>query len=209
MLRQTTLISLLALFSGAVLAADAPAPAKADSARGQQVATQVCAACHGADGNSAIPANPKLAGQVPEYLAKQLMDFKANKERKNPVMMGFAAALSPEDMKAVAAHYAAQPAKPGAAKNKETIAAGQKLWRGGDVARGIAACASCHGAAGAGIPQQYPRLAGQHAEYTEAQLKAFRAGERANDPNKMMRTIAARMTDADIRAVSDYVAGLK
>jgi cytochrome c553 len=192
-----------------VAAADLP---KADTAKGQAIANQVCAACHGADGNSPAPVNPKLAGQIPEYLHKQLLNFKpvnGKAERPNPVMMGFASALSADDMRNVAAYYAGQQAKPGAARNKDTVSLGQKLWRGGDTAKGLPACASCHGATGAGLPVQYPRLAGQHAEYTEAQLKGFRAGERANDANRMMRGIAVKMTDAEIKAVADYVAGLK
>lgn len=200
-----------ALILGASVATAADLP-KADTAKGQTIATQVCAACHGADGNSPAPVNPKLAGQIPEYLHKQLVNFKpvnGKAERANPVMMGFASALSPEDMRNVSAYFAGQPAKAGAARNKETIALGQKLWRGGDVQRGLPACASCHGATGAGIPVQYPRLSGQHSEYIETQLKAFRVGERANDSNRVMRAIAAKMTDADIRAVADYAAGLK
>ena len=185
------------------------AAGKADVAKGQAIATQSCAACHASDGNSVAPANPKLAGQAPEYLAKQLADLKANKERKNPVMMGMAAALSAEDMKNVAAYYGAQKTKPGAARSKETLSLGQKIWRSGDNARGLPACAACHGASGAGMPAQYPRLAGQFAEYTESQLKAFRAGERQNDPQRMMRVVAEKMSDKDIRAVADYVAGLK
>lgn len=192
-----------------VLAQAQIAPGKPDLAKGQKIATQVCAACHGVDGKSAASANPHLAAQVPEYLARQLAGFKANTERKNAVMLGFAATLSPEDMRDVSAWYASQKPVTGAARNKDTIALGQKLWRGGDAAKGLAACASCHGATGGGVPAQYPRLAGQFAEYTEAQLKAFRAGERANDANRMMRAIAAKMSDAEIRAVSDYIAGLK
>ncbi len=187
--------------------------AKADSAKGQSVANQVCAACHGADGNSPIPANPKLAGQVPEYLQKQLANFKpaAGKkaDRENPVMAGMVTNLSPDDMRNVAAYYASQQAKAGTAKSQDTLALGQKIWRGGDSVKGLPACAACHGAAGAGLPAQYPRLAGQHAEYTEAQLKAFRAGERKNDANRMMQTIAAKMSDPEIRAVADYIAGLR
>ena len=124
-------------------------------------------------------------------------------------MAGFAATLSADDVRNVAAYFGGQKSRPGAAKNKDTILLGQKMWRGGDVAKGIPACASCHGATGAGVPVQYPRLAGQHAEYTEAQLRSFRAGERANDPAKMMRTIAGKMNDAEIKAVADYAAGLK
>jgi len=181
----------------------------ADAAKGRTIATQVCAACHGADGNNATPANPKLAGQMPEYLVKQLVNYKANTERKNAIMAGMAAPLSNEDMRSLAAFYGEQKAMQGAARDKDSVALGRKLWRGGDVSRGLAACASCHGATGAGIPAQYPRLAGQHAEYTEAQLKLFRSEERANDANGMMRSIATKMTDKEIRAVSDYVAGLR
>jgi cytochrome c553 len=192
------------------VAADLP---KADAAKGQAIVTKVCAACHAADGNSVIPVNPKLAGQIPEYLHKQLSNFKAGAngkaERPNPVMAGFAATLSAEDVNNVVAYFSSQKAKPGTAKSKDTLTLGQKLWRGGDVARGLPACASCHGATGAGLPVQYPRLAGQHAEYLEAQLKAFRAGERANDAGKAMRTVALKMTDAEIKAVADYAAGLK
>jgi len=194
------------------LAAAEPA-AKADSAKGQSIANKVCAACHGADGNSPTSANPKLASQVPEYLQKQLANFKpaAGKraERENPIMGGMVAGLSAEDMRDVAAYYSAQRAKPGAAKTQDALALGRKIWRGGDVIKGLPACAACHGATGAGLPAQYPRLAGQHAEYTEAQLKAFRSGERRNDANKMMQAIAGRMSDPEIRAVADYIAGLR
>ncbi len=187
--------------------------AKVDAAKGQEIVSKVCVACHGADGNSPSPVNPKLAGQIPEYLEKQLLNFKpganGKAERANPVMAGFAAMLSADDVRNVAAYFGSQKSKPGAAKNKDTIQLGQKIWRGGDVARGIPACASCHGASGGGVPVQYPRLAGQHAEYTEAQLRSFRAGERANDAAKMMRTIAGKMSDAEIKAVADYAAGLK
>ena len=206
----------LALLSFAVcagpLAAVEPA-AKADSAKGQSIASKICAACHGADGNSPTPANPKLAGQVPEYLQKQLANFKpaAGKKaaRENPIMGGMVAGLSAEDMRDVAAYYAARQAKPGAARNQDTFALGRKIWRGGDLAKGLPACAACHGANGAGLPAQYPRLAGQYAEYTEVQLKAFRSGERRNDANKMMQAIASKMSDPEIRAVADYVAGLR
>lgn len=189
------------------------APAKPDLNKARETATQVCAACHNADGNSVIPTNPKLAGQVPEYLHKQLRNFKSvdgkPAERANPVMGGMVAALSDDDMKGLAQYYADQKAKPGQAKNQATVELGQKLYRAGDAGKGVPACAGCHGATGAGLPAQYPRLAGQHAEYTETQLKSFRAGERANDANKMMRMIALKMTDADIKAVSDYIAGLR
>ena len=185
----------------------------ADASKGQGIAARVCAACHGPDGNSPSSANPKLAGQVQEYLQKQLTNFKpasgGKPERANPIMAGMAAPLSAEDMRNVAAYFAQQTPKPGAAKNKETLDVGRKLWRAGDAARGLPACAACHGATGAGLPAQFPRLAGQYAEYTENQLKAFRAGSRANDANKTMRTIAAKMTECEIGAVADYAAGLR
>jgi cytochrome c553 len=179
-----------------------------DLANGQKIATQTCAACHGVDGNSPAPANPNLAGQHAEYLAKQLRDFKANKDRKNPVMFGMASPLSPADIRDVAAHYAAQKPKPGAAQNKDLVTLGQKLYRGGNAATGVPACTSCHGPTGSGIPSQYPRLAGQYADYTASQIKAFRSAERANDGNQIMRTIASRMTDHEVAAVAQYAAGL-
>ena len=194
------------------LAAAEPA-AKADSAKGQNIANKVCAACHGADGNSPTSANPKLASQVPEYLQKQLANFKpaAGKraERENPIMGGMVAGLSVEDMRDVAVYYAAQRTKPGAVKSRDAFALGRKIWRGGDMSKGLPACAACHGANGAGLPAQYPRLAGQYAEYTEAQLKAFRSSERRNDANRMMQAIAARMSDPEIRAVADYIGGVR
>lgn len=194
-------------------AAAAQAPAKPDPAKGQTIATQVCAACHANDGNSPIPANPKLAGQVPEYLAKQLHNFKPQgskkAERDNPIMAGMVANLSDADMMNVAAYYGSQKLKPAAATDKELAALGQKLYRGGNAASGVAACSGCHGPTGAGMPSQYPRISGQYAEYIDAQLKAFRAGSRANDPNGMMRGVAARLSDREIQALAQYVAGLR
>jgi cytochrome c553 len=194
-------------------AAAEEATAQSDPAKGQKIAAQVCAACHAADGNSTIPANPKLAGQFPEYLQDQLVDFKPaggkKAERENPVMGGMAAGLSAEDMRNVAAYFGSQQPKPGVSRNKDTVELGRRIWRGGDASKGLPACASCHGAAGAGVPVRYPRLAGQHAEYIEAQLKAFAAGTRANDANKVMRTIAGKMSEAEVRAVADYAAGLR
>ncbi|MBS0352691.1 MAG: cytochrome c4 [Proteobacteria bacterium] len=211
MIKRSLLLSLL-LATGAVQAEE-KASAQPDLAKAKQTAETVCVACHGADGNSQIPTNPKLAGQHQEYLAKQLRNFKSQDgkpaERANPVMGGMAAPLSDDDIKGLAAYFAGQQQKPEAAKNKASIELGQKLWRAGDLKRGIPACAACHGPAGAGLPAQFPRLSGQFADYTEAQLKAFRAGERANDPNKMMRTIALKMTDPEIKAVADFAAGLR
>jgi cytochrome c553 len=196
-----------------LLASAQEAAHRADASKGQGIASRVCAACHGPDGNSLISANPKLAGQIPEYLQKQLTNFKPESghkpERENPIMAGMAAPLSPDDMRDVATFFSQQTPKPGAARNKESVDLGRKLWRAGDVARGLPACAGCHGATGAGVPAQFPRLAGQYAEYTESQLKAFRTGSRANDANRVMRTIAAKLTDADVSAVADYAAGLR
>ena len=211
MIKRSLLLSLL-LATGAVQAQD-KAAAQPDLAKAKQTAEQVCGACHGADGNSQIPVNPKLAGQHAEYLYKQLKNFKseggAPAERANPIMAGMAAGLSDADMQGLSRYFAGQTLKPESAKNKASIDLGQKLWRAGDVKRGIPACAACHGPAGNGIPAQYPRIGGQFAEYTEQQLKAFRSGERANDPNKMMRAVADKMSDAEIKAVSDYIAGLR
>jgi cytochrome c553 len=185
------------------LAADYGDPAKA-----QSIANQICAACHGADGNSPLSMNPSLAGQHPEYLFKQLNEFKSG-NRNNAVMMGMVAGLSAEDMRNLSAYYAAQRLSEAAAKDKDLVAQGRKLFRGGNLATGVAACAGCHSPNGAGIPSQYPRLAGQHPEYVVAQLKAFRAGERANDTNNMMRAVAARLTDKEIAAVAEYLSGLR
>jgi cytochrome c553 len=201
----------LTMCAGPLAAAELQA--KADSAKGQSIANKVCAPCHGADGNSPTSANPKLAGQIPEYIQKQLGNFKAadgkKAERENPVMGGMAAGLSEQDIRDVAAYFGAQTTKPGTARHPETLAQGRRIWRAGDLAKGLPACAACHGAAGAGLPAQYPRLAGQYPEYVEAQLKAFRAGERRNDASKMMQSIAAKMSDPEIRAVADYISGLR
>ncbi len=197
---------LAAALAAPAMAAEGAAPAKADLAKGQATATAVCGACHTSDGSRGSPANPILQGQHPEYLVKQLTEFKSGK-RDNAIMKGFASALSEEDMKNVAAFYAGKAAKPGFAKNKATVALGEKIYRGGIADRKVPACSGCHGPSGAGIPSQYPRLAGQHADYTEAQLLAFRGGVRKN--NAQMTGVAAGMTEADIKAVSDYIAGLR
>jgi cytochrome c553 len=199
-------LTLSALIAGPALASDAKPPAfKPDLAKGQALAA-VCMACHTADGSRGAPANPILQGQHPEYLVKQLQEFKSGK-RKNAIMMGFASTLSDEDMRNVAAFYASKVAKPGAAKNKDTIRLGESIYRGGITQKQVPACAGCHGPTGSGIPAQYPRMGGQHAEYTESQMLAFRSGERAN--NAQMTAIAGRMNDAEIKAVSDYIAGLR
>ena len=209
---------LLMTATGATLANDAAAAgAKAapaiDLARGKEIASTICVACHGADGNSVIAINPKLAGQGAAYLYKQMSNFKSSEgkppERTNPIMNGMVAALSDSDMKSVAAYFAAQKRVSEVAKNRETVEYARQLFRAGDATKGLPACAGCHGPSGDGVPKQYPRLSGQFSEYTEAQLKNFRSGERGNDPNKMMRSIALRMTDAEIKAVADYIAGLR
>ena len=198
---------------GAQASDAAKAAPKGDAARGQAIVSTVCVACHGPDGNSPLAANPKLAGQHPEYLLKQMKNFKSADgkppERVSAIMNGMIAAYDEGQMRDLAAYFAAQTRKNEAAKNRETVEFGQKLFRGGDQAKGLPACAGCHGPVGAGMPAQYPRIGGQFAEYTEAQLKSFRDGARANDPNKMMRMVAIKMTDAEIKAVSDYIAGLR
>lgn len=206
---------IMAAVAGALISSltHAQGVAKGDPAKAQQIVTPVCAACHGADGNSAIPVNPSLAGQHPEYTLKQLVNFKSQDgkpaERGNAVMAGMVASLSADDMRNLAAYYAGQKPKPRAARDPELVKLGQSIYRGGILDKGVAACASCHSPNGAGIPAQFPRLAGQHAEYTAAQLKAFRSGERANDPNRMMRGVAVKLSDREISAVAEYIAGLR
>ena len=199
-------LALLTSAAGTVFAAEAaPAAFKADPAKGAQLSAS-CQACHTADGSRGSPANPILQGQHPEYILKQLVEFKSGK-RKNAIMMGMAATLSEDDMKQVAAYYASKSAKPGFAKIKETVSLGEQIYRGGIVSKAVPACAGCHSPNGAGIPSQYPRLGGQHADYAEAQLLAFRSGVRGN--NAQMSTIAGKMNEVEMKAVSDYVAGLR
>jgi cytochrome c553 len=200
-------LTLAALLAAPALAATAPAAAaKPDLAKGQAISTQVCGACHSADGSRGSPANPILAGQHPEYLAKQLHEFKSGK-RDNAIMKGFAATLSDADIKNVSAFYASKSAKPGFAKNKETVKLGETIYRAGIAAKAVPACAGCHSPNGAGIPAQYPRVGGQHGDYTEAQLVALRSGARAN--SAQMTAIADKMSDREIKAVADYIAGLR
>lgn len=183
-----------------------PAAAKPDPAKGEAKFATVCVACHAADGNSAIPVNPKLAQQHPQYLVKQLQEFKSGK-RNNAVMTGFASILSDDDMKNIAAWLSDQKAKPGFAKDKDLVVMGERIYRGGIADRQIAACAGCHSPNGAGIPSQYPRLSGQHADYTASQLVSFRDGGRKNSPQ--MTQVAAKLNDREIKAVADYIAGLR
>ncbi|MDX3906941.1 MAG: c-type cytochrome [Pigmentiphaga sp.] len=222
-------LSLMLVASGAMLgatvavpslAADAPPRPKVDAAKGEQLFTNgdaarniiACASCHGPGGNSPGAANPKLAGQHAEYTYKQLVNFKVKEgaktpERVNPVMNANVAGLTDEDMRNIAAYLGTQALKPAVARNKDTVELGQRIFRAGIAGKGVPACASCHGPTGTGIPSQYPRVSGQFAEYTEAQLVAFRNGTRHN--NVPMAEIAGKMSDAEIKAVADYIAGLR
>ena len=203
---KSPLLLLLALvFCAPALAADPRPVSKGDAAKGETLASQVCVACHTFDGTRGLAANPILQGQHPEYLLKQLQEFKSG-VRDNAIMKGFAAPLSDQDMRDVAAFYASKTAKPGVATNKATLLLGERIYRGGIADRRIAACAGCHSPNGAGIPAQYPRLSGQHGEYAEAQLNAFRSGQRAN--SLPMTGVAAKLNDREIKALADYMAGL-
>ncbi|TMH36126.1 MAG: cytochrome c4 [Betaproteobacteria bacterium] len=189
------------------------ADAKPDLARAQQIVNQVCAACHGSDGNSTAPANPNLAGQQAQYITVQLEHFKSG-VRNNPVMSSMASPLTAEEMRALGVYFSQQKAKGSAAKDHEVVLAGQKVYRGGNAASGLPPCAACHTPTGVGIPARYPRLSGQYSDYTYAQLKAFKAGERGSDKEgkdingKVMAQVASRMSDSEMQAVAQYAAGL-
>lgn len=193
-----------AIFS--IVGATAPAFAGGDAAAGK-AKSATCVGCHGMDGNSVNPEWPNLAGQHAQYIAKQLKDFKAG-ERKNATMAPMVAALNEQDMENLGAYFASQKAKVGAA-DEALVELGQKIYRGGNPTTGVAACIGCHGPSGRGNPAaNFPSLSGQHAKYTENQLHAFKNGERSNDAGKMMRTIAAKMNEQEIKAVASYVQGL-
>jgi cytochrome c553 len=198
------------IFATTAWASD-PAPAtatKGDPAKAQSIVDKVCGACHGADGNSTSPTYPQLAGQPPEYLYKQLVEFKSG-ARKNAIMAPNVTTLSSDDMRNLAAYFASQQPKPKLAKDAALAAEGGKVYKGGNAGSGVPACASCHGPSGAGIPAQFPRLAGQHSKYVLSQLKNFRSGDRANDGGMMMRVIARKMTDQEMKAVAEYISGLR
>ena len=207
-MKVTKLLAVAGLATAGFAFANSPAAptAKADPVNGKALADQVCAACHGAEGNSVAAAIPTLAGQHADYIVKQLTEFKSG-ARKNPIMMGMAAPLSPEDMKNVGAYFSEQKIKPRDAADKTLLVEGKKIYKGGVANTKIPACMACHGPNGAGLPVQYPRLGGQHAGYISAQMNAFRSGERAN--NTVMRDIALKMNDAQIKAVSEYISGLR
>ena len=207
---RTTVLALFMTLSGLALAADAQH--KPDLENAKKIAETVCIACHGVDGNSQTSAYPILAGQGSDYLFKQLKEFKATETqpavRINAVMAGMAGTLSLNDMKDMAAYFSQQKPKLTLAKDAGQRKLGEALWRKGDFERGVPACAGCHGPTGAGLPALYPRLSGQYAEYTDLQLKSFRSEERANDADKPMRTIADKLSDKQIKALADYIAGL-
>ena len=205
LMKLTAALLLAAGLSASAMANEGKPAFKADAAKGQALAA-TCVACHTADGTRGSPANPILQGQHPEYIVKQLQEFKSGK-RKNAVMSGMVAALSDDDMKQLGAFYGSKTAKPGFAKSKDTLALGEKIYRGGIMERQVPACAGCHTPSGAGMPAQYPRVGSQHGDYTEAQLIAFRAGTRGN--SAQMVAIAGKMNDREIKAVSDYIAGLR
>jgi cytochrome c553 len=209
-------VAATAVLSTAAFAQEAakPAPAAPDLAKAQQIVTQICAACHGADGNSVAPANPNLAGQIADYITLQLSHFKAG-IRVNPTMQAMAATLSDADMQALGIYFSKQTPKGLAARDPALVKSAQRLWRGGDAASGTPACAGCHSPTGVGIPKNYPRLAGQYADYVYAQLKAFKAGERGADTagkdvnGRIMNAIAQTLSDAQMKAIADYAAGLR
>lgn len=211
-MRKALVLVAACLLGASAGAAETPA-AKPDLAKAKQIVSTVCLACHGSDGNSPSPANPNLAGQQPEYISLQLAHFKDG-TRPNPIMAGMAAPLSPEDMVALGAYFSQQKPKGLAAKDPTLVSAGQKLYRGGNSAEGVPACAACHTPTGVGIPIRYPRLSGQYADYTLSQLQAFKSGQRGADKagkdvnGRVMAQIASRMSEEEMRAVADYAAGL-
>ncbi len=213
-MKLLTIFILAALPVSIALASPAVAPVatavatKGDAAKAQAIVNNLCGACHGADGNSTAANFPNLAGQTPEYINKQLHDFKSG-ARKNAIMAPNVTQLSAADMLNLAAYFAAQTPKPKLAKDATLVAEGKRIYMGGNAASGVPACASCHGPAGEGIPVQFPRLAGQHGKYVQSQLVGFRSGDRSNDGGKMMQVIARKMTDQEMRAVAEYISGLR
>jgi cytochrome c553 len=212
MKRLLLLAATVALGSATPALAQSPA-GKPDLAKAQTIVNQVCSACHGADGNSPSPANPNLAAQPAEYISLQLAHFKSG-IRVNAIMQGMAGSLSADDMKSLGAYFSQQKARGLAANDAALVAAGQTLFRGGDAASGTPACAACHSPTGAGVPKNFPRVAGQYSDYAYAQLKAFKAGERGADKDakdvngRIMTAVASKLSDAQMKAVSEYLQGL-
>ena len=183
-----------------------------DAKKGAALAQGLCAACHASDGNSVIPANPILAGQHYTYLRNQLNYFQVKQgedraKRENAVMLGIASGLSSDDIDNLAAYYSQQKIKPSYASNLELAKVGEVVYKAGDDIRGIPSCSSCHGPRGLGVPGQFPRISGQHATYTASTLKSYKNGSRAN--NKQMMAISSRLTEAQINALAEYLAGLE
>ena len=213
LLPVTISIAALALLPMSRVIAAEPAT-KPDLARAKQIAETVCAACHGADGNSAVTINPVLAGQGAEYITRQLQHFKSG-VRVNSMMNAMVGSLTPDDMVALGIYFSQQKPKSGTAKDPALVKTGQSIFRGGVAAAGLPACSACHSPNGSGMPKNYPRLAAQHADYAYAQLKAFKAGERGADKDgkdvqgRIMRAIAQKMSDEQMKAVADYTAGLR
>ncbi|MGL5758190.1 c-type cytochrome [Plesiomonas sp.] len=203
-----------ALVMSMMLGVSGMAQAQGDAEAGKKIASAVCVACHNADGNSTITANPKLAGQHNKYLFKQLKEFQlaaqtnAQQGRANPIMQGQVATLSEQDLENLAAWFSQQTSAP-AYTRKDSVELGKQLYMAGDKQRGIPACVACHGPRGNGTDLSgFPKISGQHADYIIAQLNAFRSGQRQNDPNSMMRQIAASLTDKEISALAGYLGGL-
>jgi cytochrome c553 len=204
---QAVLLTGVLALAGATAQADtAAAPPKPDLGKGSTISTSTCGACHANDGSRGVPTYPILEGQHADYIVKQLTEFKDGK-RNNPIMKPMASALSADDMRNVAAFYESKVAKPGSATHKDTVEQAREIWKAGIPDRKVPACAGCHGPEGAGMPAQYPRLGGQWAAYTEAQLTNFRTGQRANSPQ--MQAIATRLGDDEIKALADFMAGLR
>jgi cytochrome c553 len=196
------------LFTAALMAMSLPAKVSAagDAAAGQ-TKSATCVGCHGTDGNSLVPNFPKIAGQHEGYIIKSLTDYKAG-DRVNATMNGIASTLSEQDILDLAAFYSSQEVTIGAAA-PDKVELGESIYRAGNPASGVSACAACHGPVGNGNPMaNFPSLQGQHAMYTAEQLRHFRSGQRANDAGAMMRGVAGKMTDAEIDAVAEYIQGL-
>ena len=174
----------------------------------KKIINNLCIACHAIDGNSVVSVNPKLAGQHAAYITKQLNNFKSGL-RENVVMAGMVASLTEKDMINLGYYFSEQDILLSAAKENGVGSLGENIFRAGIKSKGVAACASCHGPSGHGIPDKYPRLNAQHSEYTLAQLNSFRLELRKNDPDSVMRTIAQKLTEQEMRSVSDYIQGLK